>query len=284
MLYLAIMLNRDRVQEASPTSYASWAGYSLRFGGFVLSFFVIGLGLLFDLRMLLIVGLIFLAGSIFLFMVTRWATNRLYEDDQLRIIEKLFSMSQAQPEDKLAVIDLGIKRPAITLSQYLTTGQVIVIDVFNPQLTNGRALAGARRKAPSFQFDPRLAKFDGRIDLLPLPDNSVSAVFMPLILSEFSQHGDRQTLIKEVFRILKPNGRLLCAEQNNTWRNWLSIGPESSRLQPWAYWQKLITDAGFEIVRHEEMHSVTLCFRANKPSPFAGKQLALNLSFDSFKT
>lgn len=279
MLYLLIMLNRDHVQQSSPTNYGSWAGFLLRFGGFLLSFILIGSGLLLETPILIAGGLIILAGSFFLYVSARWATSRLYEADQLRIIENLFSMSQAQPTDKLAVIDLGLKQPAITLSHYLTTGRVFVIDVFNPQLTGGRALANARRKAPAFHSDPRLEKFDGQINLLPLPDNSVSAVFLPLILSEFSQHGDRLTLLKEVYRILQPNGRLLCAEQNNAWLNWLSMGPGSSGLQPWSYWQNILTNAGFQIVRHEEILGLTICIRADKPSPYAGKQLTLDLNF-----
>lgn len=281
MLYLAMMLNRDLVQESNPTNYASWSMYILRYGGFVLSFILLVFGFLLDTLFLMLAGLFVLSLSIILILAANWAVRRHYKHDQLRIIENLFVMSQAHPDDKIAIIDLGLKQQAITLSHYLTTGQAVVIDVFNPQLTSGQALARARRKAPAFQFDPRLVRFDGRIDLLPLPDNSIYAVFMPLILSEFPQHGDRQALLREVYRILQPNGRLLCAEQNNAWINWLSIGSDSSRLQSWAYWNKLITNAGFEMARHEEIYGVTLCIRADKPSPFAGKQLTLKLNFES---
>lgn len=274
------MLNRDLVQETTPNSYANWPGFLLRFGGIALSLFLIGSGYILNMQVITALGFVILAAALFLFWAARWATSRLYDTDLIRIIEDLFIMSQAQPEDKLAIIDLGLRRPAITLSHHLTTGQLVVVDVFNPQLNGGSELAKARGKAPHFQADPRLTRFDGNIELLPLPDSSVSAVFMPLVLSEFTQHGDRQKLLREVFRVTRPNGRLLCAEKNSNWLNWLSAGPNSSRFQPWSYWQNLLSKAGFEIIKTDELQGLTFCIRADKPSPFAGKQLSLGLQFN----
>ena len=274
------MFNRDRAQESSPDIYANLPGYLLRFGGFILSLAMLGLGIILGRQIFIAVGFVILTATFFLFWAARWTTSRLYDGDQLQIMEFLYGLSQARPEDKLAIIDLGLGAPAIALSRHLTTGHLTVFDVFNPQLTGGKELARARRRVTHFPTDPRLVRIDSRIDLLPLPDRSVSAVFLPLILSEFTQDGDRQTLLREVSRILHPNGRLLCAEQNSSWLNWLSLGPGTSRLQPLDYWQRLFKNAGFEILRQEEINGLTICIRADKPSPFAGKQLSLGLQFE----
>lgn len=273
------MHDQNLIDGVEPNFSSLWPGYLLRYGGFALSLFMIGTGYFLGKQVYIALGFVILVGTLFLYWAARWTTKRRYDADQLLVTEALFSMSQAQPGDNLASVDLGLRIPAVALSRHLTTGRITVIDVFNPQLTGGKELARARKQAPSYKMDPRLDWFDGRINLLPLPDNSVSAVFMPLILSEFSQHGDRQTLLREIKRILRPNGRLLVAEQNTSWLNWLSLDPGSSRLLPTEYWRRLLLDAGFDVRRQEEFHGLTICMRADKPSPFAGRQLSLDLRF-----
>jgi hypothetical protein len=105
------------------------------------------------------------------------------------------------------------------------------------------------------------------------------AVFLPQILSEFSQHGDRLTLLRETKRILKSNGRILVAEQSGSRLNWLRLGPGVSRLQPAEQWRDLLVEAGFEVRREEDLQGLMLCLRADKPSPFAGQQLPLALNY-----
>ena len=41
----------------------------------------------------------------------------------------------------------------------------------------------------------------------------------------------------------------------------------------------LLVDAGFDILRQEQIQGLLNCLRADKPSPFAGKQLPLQLQF-----
>ncbi|MDX1413707.1 MAG: class I SAM-dependent methyltransferase [Candidatus Promineifilaceae bacterium] len=275
------MGERELHPELSPNYYALWPGYLLRYGGFVLSFATIILGYLSNTQILTALGIVILAITIFLFWAARWVTRRRYAIEQLEVIELLYRMSQAGPEDDLAYVDLGLRAPAIALSRHLTTGQLTVIDVFNPRLTGNKELSNARRQAPSVLVDPRLDWYDSHIDLLPLPDSSVAAVFLPLVLSEFNQEGDRYSLLREIKRILRPGGRLLVAEQNTSWLNWLSLNPGPSKLQPFTHWQNLLTQAGFQLLRQEELHGLSVCMRADKPSPFAGIQLALKLDFQS---
>lgn len=277
------MRNQDSDQGIGSNLYTLWPGYLLRYGGFLLALFSTGLGYVIGKQVITAAGFILLAGTFFLFWAARWVKNRRYGTDQQKIIESLFAMSQVQPDDMLAYIDLGLRASAVTLSHHLTTGQLVVIDVFNPQLTAGKELRRARQQAPPVAADPRLDWFDGRIDLLPLPDSAVSAIFLPMVLSEFNQHGDRQSLLREVNRILRPNGRLLIAEQNTSWLNWLSLDPGSSKLQPFSYWQRLLSQAGFKLLRHENLQDLIICMRADKPSPFAGKQLSLDLHFQQSK-
>ena len=273
------MSERDRYQGTARHIYAQWPGYLLRYGGLILAFLMIGAGLIMGWQVLVALGIVLLTAVFFLMLAALWTAHKLHDADGLQSDDLLFAMSQAQPTDNLANIDLGLRQQAIILSRHLTTGKITVIDVYNPQLATGAGLARARLQAPSTKQDPRLTWYDGHISLLPMPDSSVTAVFMSQVLSEFSQHGDRQTLLREIRRILKPSGRLLVTEQTASWLNWLLAGTSTARLHPTEYWRDLLLEAGFEIHRQENIQGLLNCFRVDKPSPYAGHQLPLQLEY-----
>ena len=273
------MSESDRFQNTARQVYAKWPGYLLRYSGLVLAFLLLGAGLLIGQQILVALGIVLLTAVFFLMLAALWTAHRMYDSDGLAANDLLFAMSQAQPTDNLAVIDLGLRQQAIVLSHHLTTGKITVIDVYNPQVTPGAALARARQQTPTAKQDPRLTWTDGHIKLLPMPDSSVTAVFMSQLLTEFGQQGDQRTLLREIRRILKPNGRLLFAEQTASWLNWLLAGSGSVKLEPIAYWLDLLADANFDVHRQEEIQGLIYCFRADKPSPFAGHQIPLQLQF-----
>jgi len=273
------MSESNRFAGTAHHVYAQWPGYLLRYGGLVLAFLLIGAGLVVGWQVLVALGILLLAAVFFLMLAALWTAHRLYDSEGLQINDLLFAMSQTQPTDQIANIDLGLRQQALVLSRHLTTGKITVIDVYNPQFAPGKGLSRARRQAPATKHDPRLIWYDGHINLLPMPDSSVTAVFMFHVLSEFGQEGDRQTLLREVRRILKPSGRLLIAEQTTSWLNWLLVGTSTGNLQPVEYWHDLLLEGGFEVYRQENIQGLINCLRADKPSPFAGRQLSLKLGF-----
>ena len=279
MLYSPHMTHNGRFQGTTRHIAAQWPGYLIRYGGLVLALIMIGAGLVLGWQLLLALGLVLLIAGLLLLWAALWTAHKLYDSGGVQTTEVLFDMSQTQATDPVACIDLGLRQPAITLSRHLTTGQITVIDVYNPQLAGSASLARARQQAPPARTDPRLIWNQGSINLFPMPDNSVTAVFLPQILSEFSQHGDRQALLREVKRILDPNGRLLLAEQSASWLNWLRLGPGTSKLQPAHYWRDLLLEAGFELRRQEDLQGLMHCLRADAPSPYAGQQLPLALTY-----
>ena len=206
-----------------------------------------------------------------------WAAHQLHDPDGLRPYDVLFDMGQIKATDSIVYVDLGLRITPLYLRRRLTTGKIIVVDVYNPQWTTGQALARARGQAPQPPDDPRLVWQNGRFDLLPLPDQSVSFVMFDQILSQCWQEGDRQRLLKEAHRILTPNGRLLLAERVRTQTNWLMYGPGGTRFQSIDYWQTLLQEAGFVTRRQEDLQGLIQCFRADKPSGSEARQLALDL-------
>ncbi len=191
----------------------------------------------------------------------------------------LIDLGQAKPVDRVVCIDLGLRTTPVAVARYMTTGEVLAIDLYNPQSNTGAALHRARARVKRPAADPRLQWIDGNIELLPLPDRSVSAVYMNQILSEFWLPEEQEQVLKEVFRILMPEGRLLLAEPIRAQSHLLLTGLITYGLPAPDHWRETLAKAGFILRKETTARGLLFCARADKPSPTTGKQMQLNLEF-----
>ncbi len=256
---------------------ANWPGYLLVYAGIVLALLLLGVSVQegwlsfipFSLALMLLLSY-FLVASV-------WAAHRLYDQAGLRPYHVLFDMGQLKATDTFVYIDLGVRDFALQLSRRLTSGKIYVVDVYNPQWTLSASLKRYRSRQPHPPSDPRLVWQNGRFDLLPLPDKSVSTVILHRVVSEFWQEGDQMALLQEVHRILTPNGRVLLAERVRSQANWLVMGPSAFTLRPADDWRAILQKAGFIVVKEADLQGLIHCFRADKPTPAQARQLSLNL-------
>jgi ubiquinone/menaquinone biosynthesis C-methylase UbiE len=208
-----------------------------------------------------------------------WLAYQLHDAPGGTAMDRLLEYGQTRPDEKVVCIDLGLREPAIIVAQRLTTGEVTVIDVYNPQSNVGGALRRSRSRSRKPPPDPRLNWIDGSAGLLPLPDRSVSAVYIPHILSEFWLPEERDQLLAEVWRVLIPNGRLLLAERVRARSSLLLAGMITRPLPPVDYWRDLLAKSDFAIQREQTLRGLVYCVRADKPSPTAARQLELKLEY-----
>ena len=255
---------------------AHWPAYLVGYGGSAL------LALLFALFaagrnwwsfVLLALALLLVLG--YFSIASLWTVYQQYDRRQNWTSHRLFELGQLQPTDDFVHVGLGLRATAIRLARRLTSGHLTVVDVYNPQLAPGRALARARRLSTPFA-DPRLTWLDGTIDLLPLPDNSAEAVTLSRTLGELWQRGDQQLLLQEIFRILAPGGRLLLAESVRSRRSFFLMGLTALRLQPPFYWRELLKTAGFRVEKEENVGELVHYYRAEKPLPGEMEQLTFD--------
>ena len=171
------------------------------------------------------------------------------------------------------------------LARRLTTGRLTVLDIYNPGLIRSAAIVRQRQADVPPPADPRLAWRECSIDLLPLLDGSTRVVSMSECLSAIEQEGDRRQLLSELFRIVRPGGRLIVVERLRTQANLLTGGPAALRLQPLDYWRALLESTGFELRRVESGTGELIHYlRADRPVPFQGRQLPLGLKTDVIVT
>lgn len=256
-----------------------WPAFFGLYGLLVLTVVLLGVGLAsgwyalipFALAVMLVAGYV-LAGAL-------WTAYQTYDGPGPQIIAQLIDYAQLRPDDKIVCIDLGLRATAVEVARRLITGQVTAIDVYNPQSNPGAPLRRARAAARKPGPDPRLEWIDGRIELLPMPDQSVRLVFMNEVLSEFWLPEERARLLEEVRRILVPGGRLLLAERHRTRTNLLFSGLATSTLPPAETWHALLLRADFRIEREDSLRGLVYCARADRPPPTEGRQLRLHLEF-----
>lgn len=273
------MASESRLTRSLQHIYAHWPGYLLGYGTVVL--LLLGIALSANrgwLAFIPIFAALLLIVSYFL-AASLWLADRLNGREGVLPHHALFDMAQIQSTDTFVYVDLADRKRAVELGMRMTTGKVIVVDVYSPQLTPSHALIRRRRRLSAPLPDPRFEWCAGDINLLPLPDRSVAAVILCQALSQFWQQGDQQLLLREVYRILVPNGQVLVAEQTRTELYWLVMGPAALRVPPAAKWRELLQEAGFRVHNERELQGIIHCYRASKPLPTEGQQLTLQLNF-----
>lgn len=255
--------------------YIHWPAYLVGYGGgAVLALFVVFISIQRQWWGFIPLMLAFLLLLVYFFAASLWVAYQKNEPGEILL---LLAWAQLKPTDSFAHIDLGRRSAGVRLARFLTTGKLTVIDVYNPQLTPGAALVRARSMAgPMLPSDPRLTWLEGSIDLLPLPDKSMLVVTMSHTLPQFWQQGDQAQLLQEIYRILKPGGRLILLEQTRQPANMVMLGPLVWRWPAAAQWQHLLQKTGFTIRKQEMIQAgLTTAFRADKPVQFQNRQLDL---------
>lgn len=257
---------------------ARWPTYLFGFGGgILLSLVIITLAVERELWLIAAAGFLSLLLLAFYFTTSVWSAHEQFNRRQNLPSHVIFELGRIQPTDNLVYVGLGLRDTPIQLSRRLTRGHLDAIDVYNPHLAPSSVLARLRRPTPPSIRDPRLTWLEGSIDLLPLPDASAELVAMSYTLIEFWQQGDRTRLLKEIRRILRPEGHLLLAEPARTRTQLIMLGPAALRLPPPEYWRQQLRDAGLTITREKDVNGFYFCFRAEKPLPGSVQQLALDL-------
>ncbi|MGH2538824.1 MAG: hypothetical protein ACRDHL_15655, partial [Candidatus Promineifilaceae bacterium] len=131
------MESRNGAREALRPMAGHWLALLGGLGGALLALgLALGLGLSQGWYGLIPLGLAAAAGLAYLALAPLWAGRRL--PDRGRICAALVELGRIRPHENLVYLDLGTRWAAAGLSRALSTGRIIALDVYNPQLMPGR--------------------------------------------------------------------------------------------------------------------------------------------------
>ncbi|HEX4792487.1 MAG TPA: class I SAM-dependent methyltransferase [Humisphaera sp.] len=112
------------------------------------------------------------------------------------------------------ILDLGCGRGAILLlaAQHLTSGRAIGIDIWNRQHQSGNSVDAARQNAIAEGVANRVQLCTADMTRLPFAENSFDLVVSNVAVHNVKSAEERQRVMKEAVRVLRPGGRLLIAD------------------------------------------------------------------------
>ena len=128
---------------------------------------------------------------------------------KLALRDRLLDSLELRGEEKVLDVGCGRGLVAIGAAKRLKTGRVTGVDVWNPAALSGNSADAARdnAKLEGVLDKIRFESWDPR--RLACPDASFDVVVSALTLHQFPDPLDRAQAVREMFRVLRPGGRLL---------------------------------------------------------------------------
>jgi arsenite methyltransferase len=156
------------------------------------------------LRILLVLGVI---GVIFLaiggFMV--WSSRVA----KLQMRDRLIDSLALQADDKVLDVGCGRGLMLIGAAKRLKSGKANGIDIWNIQDLSGNSPDATKENAKLEGVADRVRIENCDARKLPYPDNQYDVVMSSLAIHNIPEADERDQAVREMWRVLKPGGRLL---------------------------------------------------------------------------
>ena len=247
---------------------ARWPNESSQlFVGLLVALALIGVALVMQTWLLLPVAALILVAVAVWYAAIDWANKRLYAPQ--KSADLLWQLAQCSPQSSLLYVDLGLRHTPIYLSTHLLRGELIIVDLYNPQWFDDPALSQLRhlaiQEAPIPLSDPRTNWVNGLPTLLPVPDQHVPVVIFDQLFSSLVEPHDAVRLLAEAQRVLRDGGKLLIIERvetpQNRWATFLlSLGAQEETI-----WRKSWDVGRFFYLGEHKINGLLTIFALEKP-------------------
>jgi arsenite methyltransferase len=157
-----------------------------------------------SLRILTVLGII---GAIFwgqgAFMI--WSSRVA----KLSLRDRLLDSIQFKGDEKVLDVGCGRGLMLIGAAKRLKSGKATGIDIWNQQDLSGNSADAVKQNAKIEGVSDRVRIETGDARKLVYPDANYDVVMSTLAIHNISEKADRDDAIREMWRVLKPGGRLL---------------------------------------------------------------------------
>ena len=143
------------------------------------------------------------------FVGAGWFMTWSSRHGKLKLRDKLVALLALNGDEKVLDAGCGLGLLSTAIAGRLKTGKVTAVDVWNPQVLSGNsaqaALANARREGVA----DRVRFEDGDIRRLGYPAANFEVAVSGGILHFFDDEPDRDQIVRELYRVVKPGGKLM---------------------------------------------------------------------------
>jgi SAM-dependent methyltransferase len=128
---------------------------------------------------------------------------------KLVLRDRLVAMLALSGDEK--VLDAGCGRGLLSIgvAKRMKTGKVTAVDLWNPQALSGNSAEAARANAKAEGVADRVRFEDGDVCKLAYPAENFDVAISGSALHFFDDEPDRDQAVRELYRVVKPGGKLL---------------------------------------------------------------------------
>jgi SAM-dependent methyltransferase len=147
------------------------------------------------------IGAVFWAQGAFMIWSSRVA--------KLALRDRLLDSLQFKGDEKVLDVGCGRGLMLIGAAKRLKSGKATGIDVWNQQDLSANSADAVKQNAKIEGVNDRVRIETGDARKLVYPDGNYDVVMSTLAIHNMPEKADRDTAIREMWRVLKPGGRLL---------------------------------------------------------------------------
>jgi len=157
-----------------------------------------------SLRLLIVLGFIGLVfWAVGAFMI--WSSRA----GKIALRDRLLDQLQFKGDEKVLDVGCGRGLMLIGAAKRLKSGKATGIDVWNPADLSGNSADATKQNAKIEGVSDRVRIENGDARKLVYPDNHYDVVLSSLAIHNIPEKAERDQAFREMWRVLKPGGRLL---------------------------------------------------------------------------
>jgi len=157
----------------------------------------------------LVVALALLAA---LFASAGWFMTWSSRTGKLRLRDQLLGQLSLTGDEKVLDAGCGLGLMSVGVAKRLKNGKVTAVDVWDPHALSGNSAEAARANAKREGVGDRVRFEEADLRKLVYPAENFDVVLSAFALHWLADEPDRDQAVRELFRVLKPGGRLLIAD------------------------------------------------------------------------
>jgi ubiquinone/menaquinone biosynthesis C-methylase UbiE len=197
--------------------------------------------------------------SLFSFIVSTISINPMKSIDYSNMFE-------LKGNEKVLDVGCGLGRSTIGIAKLIKTGKVIGVDIWDKVEIPGNSAERAYKNAEIENVRKKIEFKYGDVFNLKFKDNSFDVVICSGLITAFHKDFQKIKAMKEIYRVLKPNGIFLMREPVKKLKTLIILTPDiyHIRLPSKKQWIELLKQSGFVFQKYYT-HRISGSFKMKKP-------------------
>ena len=160
-----------------------------------------------------------------------------------------FSLLKELQIDPHSIVNIhaGFDESSLLLNSKFSKANIEILDFYDPKLHTEVSIKRARRKYPAIPGTMKI-----KTNMLPQENHSIDLITLIMSAHEIRKEEERKIFFKELFRILKPNGKIYIVEHQRDLANFLAFNVGFFHFMSPQTWIETFQNANFKIEKEKK--------------------------------